>query len=281
MGRRVRTPPLDIPSRSTEQDALLQGDQRVQQSFEARGQSRPIGAGYYRSDPGDFDRIETLSVDSLSGEADRLVRQESFRPDLSAKYRAESDDDFFVVEPGRNVVGTNKTRPEAKRQSPIYNTVNPVVSSSDAKIEQLGQFMQILVNRVDDLTDVMALATPRLPMSSSVEPKPNVSSPNVEQLGHTLKVLVDRVDSLAGNVASSSQKVPCVTEKPVQPVDKTTQLVSQLQTLIDQAKNTKRKRPFRVMPEPTSASDTETEAVGGRHLMRPMKFDGTSSFETF
>src|SRR5271157_3900579 len=56
-----------------------------------------------------------------------------------------------------------------------------------------------------------------------------------------------------------------------------------MKALIDTVskKQTSRKTKLSTLLEQSSASESETKNVPQRHLIRPMKFDGIGSFETF
>src|SRR5208282_3803640 len=65
--------------------------------------------------------------------------------------------------------------------------------------------------------------------------------------------------------------------------DSTNRLVDQMKALIDTVskKQKSRKTKLSTVLEQSSASETETENVPQRYLIRPMKFDGVGCFETF
>jgi hypothetical protein len=102
-----------------------------------------------------------------------------------------------------------------------------------------------------------------------------------EQFGQVLQSLANRVDDLADTLANSASNHPSVVE--AKPKDSIAELVAQMKTMIEQASKTapKRKRKAVTANTPSSADETDSETVSNRHLMRPMKFDGTGSFETF
>ena len=54
-----------------------------------------------------------------------------------------------------------------------------------------------------------------------------------------------------------------------------------MKALIKRKKRKVRKTKFSTVVEQSSASETETESSPQRHLIRPMKFDGVGSFDTF
>jgi len=70
----------------------------------------------------------------------------------------------------------------------------------------------------------------------------------------------------------------------IQQVDNTDRLVAQLQSMIEKSRKTKRKicvGKYTGTTDQSSAGETNTETVRSRQLMRPMKYDGIGSFETF
>ena len=122
-----------------------------------------------------------------------------------------------------------------------------------------------------------------------------------EQLSHALHVLVDRFEDLTDMVAQNTSTSPVDRSNlPADPVVDITpkispvvrqqntvdeaQLLAQLRTLIEQEKDTKRRRiQFRQDDQISEASnaDTEIAACPNKQYMRPIKYDGNSAFETF
>jgi len=142
---------------------------------------------------------------------------------------------------------------------PIRGEVSKLHTSDD-EIQQLrdqnvqiGQVLQSVVDRIDQ----------------------------TDQYGQVLQSLVNRVDDLADSIAVSSPSRPTAE---TQQVDNTDRLVAQLQTMIEKSRKTKRKicvGKYTEATDQSSAGQTDTETVSSRQLMRPMKYDGIGSFETF
>src|SRR5208282_712329 len=90
----------------------------------------------------------------------------------------------------------------------------------------------------------------------------------------------NRVDDLVDTVTISANENTTV--KPPES-DSTNRVVDQMKALINTVskKQKSRKTKLLTLLEQSSASETETENVAQRHLIRPMKFDGIGSFETF
>lgn len=118
-------------------------------------------------------------------------------------------------------------------------------------------------------------------------PIPNVSSIELqqlrnqnEQISQILQSLANRVDDLAENIPALSPTHPVVE---TQQTDQTDQLVTKMQAMIKEATQTKRKcvAKYYKASEQSSGGESDAETVSKRQLMRPMKFDGTGSFETF
>ena len=66
-------------------------------------------------------------------------------------------------------------------------------------------------------------------------------------------------------------------------MNSTNALFTRLQSMIDKACKPKRRciAKFTRASDQSSAGELDNETSGSRQLMRPMKFDGTTSFETF
>jgi predicted aspartyl protease len=156
------------------------------------------------------------------------------------------------------------------RKSYVENPVYTSSSDTEAEIEQI---------RSRDKR--------RSSLKPTTVPIPNVASSELqqlrsqnEQLSQILQSLANRVDDLVDSIPNQSPPRP-VTK--TQHSDQTDQLVTKMQTMIDKATKTKRKHVAKYCKtsEQSSAGDSDPETVSNRQLMRPMKFDGTGSFETF
>ena len=90
----------------------------------------------------------------------------------------------------------------------------------------------------------------------------------------------NRVEYLIDNVTAIPLEQTVVKQTET---DSANRLVDQMKTLIETAskKRKTRKSKLATVLEQSSASETETESAPQRHLIRPMKFDGVGSFETF
>lgn len=163
-------------------------------------------------------------------------------------------------------VGNLKNRlPSFLRKSTPLSAHQTAVDTSPVKAEliqlrgqneQLGHAIQVLVDRIEDLTNMVACDSFKSP--------------------------VDR-PSIENNVDMSPQQ-PSVVK--LANTRKEAQLLAQISTLIEKDKKTKRRRnQTRHHVEPLSeSSDTETDIAssnGNKQFMRPLKFDGISPFETF
>jgi len=102
-----------------------------------------------------------------------------------------------------------------------------------------------------------------------------------EQFGQVLQSLVNRVADLADSVTVLSPSQPVVLEAKIP--DSTAELVAQMKAMIEKANKTTKKRRVKAVTagDQSSAGETDIETTGNHQLMRPMKFDGTGSFETF
>ena len=100
-----------------------------------------------------------------------------------------------------------------------------------------------------------------------------------EQYSQVLPSISNRVDDLVDTVAIGASEQTSV--KPPES-DSTTRIVDQMKALINTVskKPKVRKTKLPTVIEQSSASETETESIPQRHLIRPMKFDGVGSFET-
>ena len=101
-----------------------------------------------------------------------------------------------------------------------------------------------------------------------------------EQYAQVLQSLSNRVEDLTDTVTAAPLEQTAVKQTET---DSTNSLVDQMRVLIDTVskKRKTRKTKLSTLFEQSSASETETENVPQRHLIRPMKFDGVGSFETF
>src|SRR5208282_910423 len=101
-----------------------------------------------------------------------------------------------------------------------------------------------------------------------------------EQYAQVLQSLSNRVEDLTDTVTAAPLEQTAVKQTET---DCTNSLVDQMRVLIDTVskKRKTRKTKLSTLYEQSSASETETENVPQRHLIRPMKFDGIGSFETF
>ena len=110
--------------------------------------------------------------------------------------------------------------------------------------------------------------------------KSNSFTDNLNSTARFLQSISNRVDDLVDTVTIGSNENTTV--KPTE-TDSTNRLVDQMKALIDTIiiKRKVRKTKLPTVIEQSSASETETESAPQRHLIRPMKFDGVCSFETF
>src|SRR5208282_5291441 len=94
-----------------------------------------------------------------------------------------------------------------------------------------------------------------------------------EQYSQALQSISNPVDDLADTVMIGANEQTSV--KPPE-TDSTNRLVDQMKALIDTVseKRKVRKTKLSTVLQQSSASETETENVPQRHLIRPMKFDG-------
>src|SRR5208282_4557541 len=101
-----------------------------------------------------------------------------------------------------------------------------------------------------------------------------------EQYAQVLQSLSNRVGDLTDTVTAAPLEQTFVKQTET---DSTNRLVDQMKTLIETVskKRKTRKSKLSTVLEQSSASETETESAPQRHLIRPMKFDGVGSFETF
>src|SRR5208282_85886 len=101
-----------------------------------------------------------------------------------------------------------------------------------------------------------------------------------EQYAQVLQSLSNRVEDLTDTVTAAPLEQTFVKQTET---DSTNRLVDQMKTLIETARKKRktRKSKLSTVLEQLSASETETESAPQRHLIRPMKFDGVGSFETF
>ena len=101
-----------------------------------------------------------------------------------------------------------------------------------------------------------------------------------EQYAQVLQSLSNRVEDLTDTVTAAPLEQTAVKQTET---DSTNSLVDQMRVLIDTVskKRKTRKTKLSTLFEQSSASEIETENVPQRHLIRPMKFDGVGSFETF
>ena len=101
-----------------------------------------------------------------------------------------------------------------------------------------------------------------------------------EQYAQVLQSLSNRVEDLTDTVTAAPFEQTAV--KQIE-TDSNNRLVDQMKTLIDAVSKKRKPRKTRLptVLEQSSASDADTENAPQRHLIRPMKFDGIGSFETF
>ena len=104
-----------------------------------------------------------------------------------------------------------------------------------------------------------------------------------EHLGQIIKSLTDRVDDLTQMVTRFSPAVPVDNIVEEESLDKTAQLVAQLQSLTDRVSKKQRTRApaQQIIDQMSVPGDNDTDVVCLRQYMRPTKFDGSSPFETF
>src|SRR5664279_228860 len=100
------------------------------------------------------------------------------------------------------------------------------------------------------------------------------------QCGQIVQSLSNRLDDFIDSVVENTPQHTTVKQPENEPTDR---LVAQMKALIDGSRKNKKSRKVKLpaVIEQSSASETDTESVSKRHLIRPMKFDGYTSFETF
>src|SRR5664279_5411931 len=101
-----------------------------------------------------------------------------------------------------------------------------------------------------------------------------------DQYGQVVQSLSNRLDDFIDSVVINTPQHTTVKQPENEPTDR---LVAQMKALIDGSRKSKKSRKVKLpaVIEQSSASETDTESVPKRHLIRPMKFDGYTSFETF
>src|SRR5208282_1100780 len=213
-------------------------------------QSIPI---YTTSNPYSYAYVNTNDVASTHTEVDRFDRRDYISSDRRPTVLADSslDDDT-----------DNENRPERKLQYAAKTPRRPKpYEQSRSKRHDTVQWDENTLPKYRDSPEIQQLRG------------------QFEQYSQVLQSISNRVDDLADTVTISTNENTTV--KP-QESDSTNRLVDQMKALIDTVSKKRKVRKTELSTfEQSSASETETESAPQRHLIRPMKFDGIGSFETF
>jgi hypothetical protein len=148
---------------------------------------------------------------------------------------------------------------------------------TDAEIRSVGVRRRMLTGdsthrRSHEYRNVN-VETPRADADSTSRPH---DRDEMEQLVGVVRRLTEQVDGLTTGMGEASH-----TASQNISID---QLVSKMQTLIEKVekrKRSKKHKPSATLEQPSDSNSDGEESVPKRHLIRPMKFDGSGSFETF